>query len=245
MTAPYPADMPADLRDLLEKDPRVAAFEAAPAGNPYRAVLEAQGVAGPVEERFAQLQLFHEDPFEDRKWINKPAGFRSSDVGRGKGVAKMGENPVIEEYGPRPAIRADIFREGSWMVVSQAFDTIVRRFDAAAIESIPAEWRFQDGGRTDGVRFLDVTRKLDAFDYRHSEVRLYIEQERKDVDGLNFPRALKPGIPEGVHLFRDSWLRSEMLISLALARALADAGMRGFRAVALGTGRAVPLDYRH
>jgi hypothetical protein len=236
--------MPADLRHLLENDPRVAAFDAAPAGHPYRAVLEAQAIAGPVDERFAQLQLFHEDPFEDRKWINKPAGFRSSDVGRGKGVAKMGQNPVIEEYGPRPALRADIFREGSWMVVSQAFDAIVRRFDTAAIESIPAEWRYQDGRHPDGVRFLDVIRKFDAFDYRHSEIRLYIQQDRKDIDGLNFPRRLKPGIPESVHLFRDSWLRSEMLISLELARALVDAGMRGFRAIALGTGGTIPLEYR-
>lgn len=236
--------MPADLRDLLENDPRVAAFAAAPAGHPYREVLEAQARTVPVVERFAQLSLFHEDPFADRKWLNKPAGFRSFEVGRGNGVVRMGEKPVIEEYGPHPAQRADIFREGSWMVVSQMFHDIVRLFDAAAIESIPAEWRFHDGHCHDGVRFLDVTRKLDAFDYRHSEVRLYIEPERRDIDGLNFPRSLKAGIPADVHLFRDSWLRSEILISLELARALVDAGMRGFRALDLQSGRTIPLEYR-
>jgi len=244
MAAPYPAHMPADLRDLLENDPRVASFDAPPAGHPYRKVLEAQAPTGPVDERFAQLRLFHEDPFEDRKWINRPAGFSSLDVGRGEGVARMGENPVIEEYGPRPALRADIFHEGSWMVVSQAFEEIVRGFDAASIESIPAEWRFQDGHH-DGVRFLDVTRKVDAFDYRHSEVRLYIEHDRIGIRGLNFPRTLKPGIPADVHLFRDSWLRSEILISLEMSRALVNAGMRGFEAVDLKTGRTIPLGYRH
>ena len=236
--------MPADLRDLLENDPRVAALAAAPAGHPYRAVLEARAPERPVDGRFAKLSLFHEDPFADRKWLNKPAGFRSSDAGRGKGVASMGDMPVIEEYGPRPARRADIFREGSWMAVSQLFHDIVRHFDAAAIESIPVEWRFGDGNLHDGVRFLDVTRNLDAFDYRHSEVRLHIEHERRDIDGLNFPRTLKPGIAAGVHLFRDSWLRSEILVSLDLARALADAGMRGFSAIDLRSGHTVPLQHR-
>ncbi|HET7810288.1 MAG TPA: hypothetical protein VFL16_06905 [Steroidobacteraceae bacterium] len=79
----------------------------------------------------------------------------------------------------------------------------------------------------------------------HSELRLYIEHDRKSVDGLDFPRVLKPGIASGVHLLRDSWLRSEVLISLELARALADAGMRGFRAEDLRTGAVIPLGYRH
>jgi hypothetical protein len=42
-----------------------------------------------------------------------------------------------------------------------------------------------------------------------------------DIDGLNFPRALKPTIRGGAHLFRDACLRSEILVSIDLARALA------------------------
>jgi hypothetical protein len=74
---------------------------------------------------------------------------------------------------------------------------------------------------------------------------LHVDGSRKDIDGLNFPRALKPGIAGGLHLLRDSYLRSQILVSIELARALADAGMRGFTATDLQTGNTIPLNYKH
>jgi hypothetical protein len=241
----YPMHMPADLRGLLENDPRVAALPDAPPGNPYRDVLRATEMLAPIDRRFAKLSVFPgDDPFAHNKWINKPeAASRSLIMGRGKGLRQITETPVIYEDGARPEKRPDIFRYASWYVVSQAFDDIVRQFDPSAIESLPIDWRFSDQSKHDGARFLDVTRQLDAFDYMHSEVGLFVEGSLKDIDGLNFPRALKPGIA-GVHLLRDSYLRSEILVSIELARALADAGMRGFTATDLQSGNKIPLNYK-
>jgi hypothetical protein len=219
----------------------------APPGRPYRDVLKATDMPAPIDRRFAKLSVFPgDDPFAHHKWINKPAAASSSLImGRGKGLRQITETPVIYEDGARPEKRPDIFRYGSWYVVSRAFDDIVRQFDQAAVESLPIDWRFADQAKHDGARFLDVTRQLDAFDYLHSEVRVFVEGSMKDIDGLNFPRALKPGIASGVHLFRDSYLRSQILVSVELARALADAGMRGFTATDLQNGNTIPLNYKN
>jgi hypothetical protein len=239
--------MPADLRHLLENDPRVAAMPDAPPGNPYRDVLTATAMPAPLEPRFATLSVFPgDDLFADHKWINKPAAAsRALMMGRGQGLGQITETPVICEDGSRPEKRPDIFRYSGWYVVSRVFDDIVRRLDPAACESLPIDWRFSDQTTHDGARFLDVTRQIDAFDYPHSEVRLHVDGSRKDIDGLNFPRALKPGIAGGLHLLRDSYLRSQILVSIELARALADAGMRGFTATDLQTGNTIPLNYKH
>jgi hypothetical protein len=242
---PYPPHMPADLRDLLESDPRVAAMPDAPLGNPYRDVLRATGMPAPLDSRFAKLSVFQgDDPFADNKWINKPeVASRASIMGRGKGFGQITETPVIREEGPRPEKRPDVFRYASWYVVSRAFNDIVQQFDPAAVESLPIDWRFSDQAQHDGARFMDITRQVDAFDYPHSEIRVYVDGSSKVIDGLNFPRALKPGISGGVHLLRDSYLRSEVLVSVELARALADAGMRGFTATDLQSGALIPLNY--
>lgn len=242
----YPTHMSADLRDLLENDPRVAAMPDAPPGNPYRDVLRATDMIAPLDRRFAKLSVFAgDDPFADNKWINKPeAASRSLLMGRGKGLRQITETPVIYEDGPRPEKRPDIFRYSGWYVVSRAFDDIVRQFDQAAFESLPIDWRFSDQTTHDGARFMDVTRQIDAFDYLHSEVRVHVDGSRKDINGLDFPRAMKPGIAGGVHLLRDSYLRSEILVSIELARALADAGMRGFTATDLQSGNTITLNYK-
>jgi hypothetical protein len=240
----YPLNMPADLRELLENDPRVAAMPLAQAGRRRRDVLKALDTPASHDTRFAKLSLFNEDPFGEYKWINPPAGvYLSTDLGRGMGLRKITDTPVLYEAGPRPAQRADIFISGVLLVVSAPFLDIVKRFDAAAIESLPVDWRFEDQSKLDGYFYFDVTRQLDAFDYAHSEVRVLIDGESKRIDGLNFPRVLKNGIPRGVHLLRDSYLRSEILISVELARALADAGMRGFTAVDQLSGNTIPLNY--
>jgi hypothetical protein len=230
---------------LLEHDPRVLSMRDAPAGSPYRDVLKLVDVPASLEQRFAKFHVFSgDDPFSDHKWINKPeAASRSLIMGRGKGLRQITDTPVVCEDGPRPEKRPDIFRFSGWYVVSRTFDDIVRKFDPAAVESLPIDWRFSDRTKHDGARFLDVTRQVDAFDYLHSEVRVFVEGSMKDIDGLNFPRALKPGIAGDAHLFRDSYLRSEILLSLELAHALVDAGMRGFTVIELRTGTTIPLNY--
>jgi hypothetical protein len=222
--------MPAELAELL-KDPRLEGMvEGLPGLPATRRKLDPHDPPVAGESPFLLMRGTYENTFGDVRWLNEPSGLslvlRNGD---GKGFPSITERPRFEERKKKPKNRADAWAYLSWLIASPAFIGIVRRFDADAIEAVEIDWTFSDGSKLDGYAFVDVRRRVDAYDYRRSEVWVELRGGQKCLAELGHPRALKPGIQTGIHIFRDNYFRSDIFVSRALARALAEGGMRGIR----------------
>ncbi len=150
-------------------------------------------------------------------------------TGKGQGFKLVTEQPRFQEDKKKPARRVDTWSYSSWLIVSPTFADILRRFDPEALETLPIDWTFKDGRKLDGYQFLDVRRRVSAYDYARTMIRVEIEKGRQYVAELGHPRALKPDIDPKIHIFRDEYFRADIFMSRALARALTDAGMEGIR----------------
>jgi hypothetical protein len=149
--------------------------------------------------------------------------------GQGLGFPSVTERPRIEESLKKPAVRANLFFYRSWLIASAAVVETLRQFDAEAIETVDIDWVFEDGQRLDSHVFLDVRRRIYAYDYRRSAVIVEMEKGEKRFAGLGHPRALKPEIDPAVNVFRDAHHRSDIFMSRALAKVLSGAVPRGIR----------------
>jgi hypothetical protein len=171
-----------------------------------------------------------EETFAKVDWLNEPPGTHVvASTGNGLGFRLITETPRFKEHQKKPARRADAWRYSSFLIVSPRFAEILRGFDPGVIETRSIDWEFSDGQKLDGYLFLDVTRRLYAYDYARSEVWVTLKRGRKFVSNLGHPRALKPGIDPAFHIFRDAWHLTDIFMSRPLARALAEAGMSGIR----------------
>jgi hypothetical protein len=232
----YVPEIPEDLRKILDSDRRVQALESPSAGFAAEHVLAAIEPAT-HEDRFYRLTLLTDDRIGELEWTNSPkdmwARLRS---GLGLGFAKISEPPVIIEGRGATKRRPDVLHFENWLAVSKSFAAIVERFDPGAFEALNITWKLPRGETADYV-FMDVTRMIDAYDYRRSNLVISVKDGRKSFFCLRDPRTLKSGIDPNLHLFRDALVRDDILVSNALGRALAEAGLRGFRLIDLVTGR--------
>lgn len=236
--------MPADLREILDSDPRLAGLRNKPGelSRPVR-VLEPKNPPSAGEHEFVRLNLVADDPVGVVEWVNEPRGaFLSVRAGYGLGLKPITQTPEFREKGSRLEHRADAYTYNTWMIASNAFVEVVRQFAPDAIETLPVDWWFEDGGRLDGIHFLDVTRRVDVYDYHRSKIRVMSDRGVRSLEGLDYPRAVKPGVDAGVTICRDAYMRSDILVSRTLAHALARAGLRGVRFEELLTGRTMKLD---
>jgi hypothetical protein len=228
-----PLDLPQPPPEFAEilKDPRLEGMKDAPSymSRARRTLTPANPpVAG--ESPYLLFERYDEEEFGDIQWLNKPRGLDFVlRTGKGQGFTLITEQPRFKENKKKPARRADAWANSSWLITSAAFADIVRRFDSEAIETVPIDWTFSDGRKLDGYQFLDVRRRVAAYDYARSAVRVEIENGRKFVAALDYPRALKSGIDPNIHVFRDAYFRTDIFMSRALARALTEADMQGIR----------------
>ncbi len=239
----FSKNMPADLRKILETDPRLDGLESRKSlvGFPME-VLKPENPPLPGDSALVRLDLFTDDPFGDVKWLNPPEDIYGV-LGNGRGLKAIAETPQFREAGTRPRRRADAYEYTSWLVVSGAFAKVVKQFAPQHTELLRIDWTRSNGSRVEGMYFLDVTKLVDAYDFSRSELRIVLNNGRRLLEGMNFPRAIKPGADVGVHICRDLFLRHEILVSRELAEALAAAQLRGVKFRELATGRLFELDY--
>ena len=235
-------DMPADLRKILETDPRLDGLESRKVvGERPMEVLKPQNPPLPGDSAFVRLYLLSDDPFGDVKWLNPPA-YVYGEVGNGRGLKAIANTPQFREAGTRPRRRADAYEYTSWLVVSGAFAKVVKQFAPQYTELLRIDWTRSNGSSVEGMYFLDVTKLVEAYDFNRSELRIVADRKLL-FEGMNYPRAIKPGADVGVHICRDSFLRHEILVSRELAEALTAARVRGVLFQELATGQVLELDY--
>lgn len=222
---------PPEFEEIL-KDPRLEGMQDAPKWLPREfRILQPENPPVAGESRYLLFREYNEERFGNVKWLNKPSSgmdllFR---MGEGRGFGPLTEQPRFKESKKKPAQRVDAWSNLSWLIVSPGFANVLRQFDPEVIETVPIDWEFTDGRKLDGYQFLDIKRRIDAYDYRRSAVRVEIKDGRKFVAGLAHPRALKPGIDPKFHVFRDAYFRKDIFMSRELASALIKANMQGIR----------------
>jgi hypothetical protein len=237
-----PPSVNPQLREILDNDPQLEGMrDALPGFQPERRTVKPVNPPTPGESPFVLMYLYTEDEFNQYEWTNKPTNvWLSTDVGKGLGFGSIPEKPVIKERGKRPKRRPDLFDFIGWHVASRKFIEVLGKFDADAITTMPVEWQFKDGA-TDDYVFFDVTRLVDAYDYRRSALDVEFKDGRRWLHDLQYPRALKPGAGDKQHIFRDSYRRRDLIVSRQLAEALVESGLRGIRFTDLATGQTLDL----
>jgi hypothetical protein len=229
-----PLDLPQPPPELaaILQDPRVADMKEAPSYAPRaRCVLAPTNPPARGDSPFLLFREYDPDEnFGDVDWLNEPAGMSFVlRTGDGQGFKLVTETPRFRERKKKPARRVQVWHYSSWLIASPEFASILQSFDPGVLATVPIDYEFADGARIDGYVFLDITRRIHAYDYARSEVWVEMEQGKKFVAGLGHPRALRPDIDPAFHVFRDAYFRSHIFMSRPLARALSAAGIRGFR----------------
>jgi hypothetical protein len=242
--ADFVPQMPADLRTILESDPRLDGLSNTPGefAKPTR-VLRPANPPHADEAGLVKMHFLSEDRFNHASWRNEPTDvFLPLQVGDGRGLSRLVEKPAFVERGKPLKQRADAFEYVSWLVVSGRFIEVVRRFAPQDIETREVDWTLGDGNKLADMHFLDVLRLVDAYDYQRTQIRVICDGGRHQLDALEYPRALKAGASTGVHICRDSFRRQDILVSHELAKAMMAARLRGVKFQALDTGRVMDLD---
>ena len=143
-----------------------------------------------------------------------------------RGLTMLGvEQPRFREARNKPKVLPDAWFYLGVMVASPGVAAIMTRFDPA-IQTVPIDWAFADGGKLDGYVFLDVHRAVPAYDYRRSEVIVEHDATRKFISRLGTVRALKRDLDPNLHAFREAFKLSEIFVSRELAAALLAAGLK-------------------
>jgi hypothetical protein len=222
--------VPPEFERILQ-DPRLEGMTDAPKHLPtaFR-YLAPENPPAAGESPYVLFDEYNKESFAEVQWENEPQGMAFVLLtGKGRGFELIKDTPRFKEKKKKPARRVDAWTYSGWLIVSPEFAEILRRFDPSALETVPIDWQFKDGQKLQGYQFLDIRRRLSAYDYGRSEVRVEMRKGRKYVAGMGRPRALKPGIDPGIHVFREEYFRTHIFMSRALARALAEAGMHGIR----------------
>jgi hypothetical protein len=222
--------LPPEAVALLD-DPRLMDMKDARPGFPRaRRTLEPRDPPKRGESRYLMFGEENRERFGDIKWVNEPQGLAFHlRTGPGLGFPLVTGRPRLEESIAKPRVRAQVFFYRSWWVASSVFVDILRRFDPGAFETLEIDWLFADGQRLDGYVFVDVTRRIHAYDYARTAVIIEIEKGQKRIARLGLPKALKQDIDSALHAFRDAYHRSDVFMSRALAKTIVDAGMPTIR----------------
>jgi hypothetical protein len=232
--------LPQDAVDLLN-DSRLEGMTDALHNFPRtQRVLEAVNPPVAGESPYVLLRLLPEDDFAKVDWLNEPTdAFVTLDAGRGNGFGVLSQTPHLLERRRKPGVTSDAWKYVSWMVASEAFASLLRKFDPSVVQTIPIDWHFSDGKKLDGYTFLDVTRLVDAYDYKRTNVTVEMHNGLKSIVWLGNPRALKHTIDRQLHLFRDVFRRGDIFLSRELGKAIAQAKLRGVDCIDPATGSEV------
>lgn len=149
------------------------------------------------------LILHTDEPNVFPEWENRPDGF----WGDGRGLPEMDETPRFRLDALKKEItQPDVWRWRNVYLITKRMVDLITEFDTQAIDARPAEFLFSDGLPPDEPYFLaDFVQKLEAVDLLRS-VANYSTTDISTVPlyGHSWPTALKPNIPEAVHVCRDA-----------------------------------------
>jgi hypothetical protein len=234
--SPHLPVVPTELLEMTH-DPRLADMKELYPGAPHT-IRELKPQNPPVagESPFVLLADVHTDRFVSLEWLNKPTGAWRGRTGGGAGFSGLEGAPVFRESGRAPRRPSDAWVYLAWLIASPEFAGMLRKVDPSAMESREIDWTLSDGTKLPGYSFLDIRRRIPAYDYSRSAVHFELDKGTKRFLRLVWPRALKRDISPAVHVFREEFIRSDIFFSRALARAAMDAGLSGmeFRDPATG-----------
>lgn len=219
--------MPPEALQLLN-DPRLADMVDGPSGIPQERILPPAIPPDSTESKFLLVNATSEGiPGGRVTWVNDPGRTVSMDhVGYGLGFARLEQVPHFEHQAEKPKQPSEVWSYLNWFIASQSFVQILRGVDPDAVQTKEMDWVFSDGQRLDGYMLLDITRVIDAYDFRRTAVIVGMDRGRKYIARLAEPRTLRD-IPEDVHMFRTSAYRSDVFMSRMLAGAISAAKVRG------------------
>jgi hypothetical protein len=216
--------LPPEALALLD-DPRTADLKYQGPNLPKaRRVLKPADPPAVGESRYLIFSPLMPDSSNARvDWLNKvPHAYALG----ASGLTMLGaEQPRFLEARKKPKVLPDAWFYMGVMIAAPQVAAIMTRFDPA-IQTVPIDWAFSDGGKLDGYVFLDVHRAVPAYDYRRSEVIVEHDANRKFIAGLGRIRALKRDLDPGLHAFREAFRLSEIFVSRELAAALLAAGLK-------------------
>lgn len=225
-----PIDLPVVPPELLEmaNDPRLADMEELyPGAAPTVRELKPQDPPLAGESPFVLFADVHEDHFVSLQWLNKPTNAWRGRTGKGAGFSMLEDTPVFRESGRPPQRPSDAWIYLAWLIASPEFAATLRKFDPLAVETREIDWTQADGSKLQGYSFLDIRRRIPAYDYSRSAVQFELDNGVKRFLRLASPRALKRNLAPEIHVFRDEFIRTDIFFSRVLARAVIDAGFSG------------------
>jgi hypothetical protein len=216
--------LPPEALQLLD-DPRTADLKYLGPNMPNaRRVLKPVDVPAAGESRYLIFSPLMPDSSNARvEWLNKvPHAYALG----ANGLTMLGaEQPRFREARKKPKVLPDAWFYMGVMIAAPAVAAIMTRFDPA-IQTVPIDWVFSDGGKLDGYVFLDVHRAVPAYDYQRSEVIVEHDASRKYIAGLGMVRALKRDLDPNLQAFREAYKLNEIFVSRELAAALLAAGLK-------------------
>lgn len=152
-------------------------------------------------------------------------------LGNGCGFEQITERPRIEQYHKAPAELLHLWEAAGYFVASPDVIALLSRHDPAALEVCEIDWVFSDGQRLDGYAFVDVVKRIHAYDYRRSRICVQkMENASENMpDGKYIrvegpPAVLRQDLPPNSLLFRDAWHR-DLFVARELAEELSALGI--------------------
>jgi hypothetical protein len=218
------SQLPAEARELLD-DPRTADLKYLGPNFPTaRRVLKPADPPAAGESRYVIYSPILPGSSNARvDWVNEvPHAYALSD----EGLTMLGaEQPRFREARKKPKVLPDAWLYMGVMIAAPSVAAIMTRFDPA-IQTVPIDWVFADGGKLDGYVFLDVHRAVAAYDYKRSEVLVEHDATRKYIARLGMIRALRRDLDPNLQAFREAFMLREIFVSREMAAALLAAGLK-------------------
>jgi hypothetical protein len=216
--------LPPEALELLD-DPRTADLKYQGPNLPKaRRLLKPADPPAVGESRYLIFSPLMPDSSDARvEWLNE---VQHAYALAARGLTMLGaERPRFREARNKPKVLPDAWFYMGVMIASPGVAAIMTRFDPA-IQTVPIDWVFADGGKLAGYVFLDVHRAVPAYDYRRTEVIVEHDATHKFISRLGMMRALKRDLDPNLHAFREAFKLSEIFVSRELAAALLAAGLK-------------------
>ncbi len=213
----------------LLNDPRLADMKDSPDPRARSTrILEPRDPPKPGESRYLRMCQEWDERIGGVTWVNEPQTMAfGSRTGEGQGFSLVTERPRFQQSTKKPRAR-HVWIYSGWLIASPVFADIVRRFDPGVVETVDIDWLSADG-QLDGYSFLDVRRRVPAYDYARTRLVVQMHNGTKSISRLSHPQALKADIDPAVHIFRDEYYRASIFMSRPLAKTIVEAGVRGIR----------------
>jgi hypothetical protein len=213
--------------EALFTDPRLEGLtDPLPGFPPSERLLEPTDPAQVGDSEFLIMRSISESRGGRVTWVNKPEGRAYADQGNGRGFWLFKDPPVFQEACKKPKQPADFWPYLGWFIASPKMVEILSRFDPSVIDTVAIDWTFSDGKKLDGYVFLDLRRRIHAYDYRRTAVLMARDRGHTFIHRFMYPRTLKPIPDPKVNIFREAYSR-EVFVKRELAKELSLAGIKG------------------